>query len=91
MSLSYTTAHSNTGSLTPLARMEPVSPWILVRFVSAETRWELPGSEYLDPGTIVMLFRINKKESTLIHCSETAVNQKQKEFKTSQRIKTITF
>ena len=39
----YTTAHDNAGSLTHWARPEinPVSSWMLVRFVSAEPQWEL--------------------------------------------------
>ena len=38
VSATYTTAHSKTGSLTCWARpgVEPVSSWMLVRFVSAE-------------------------------------------------------
>ena len=42
-SVTYTTAHSNTGSLTHGARpgMEPLSSWILVRFITAEPQWEL--------------------------------------------------
>ena len=42
-SATYTTAHSNAGSLTHWLRpgIEPVSSWILVTFVSAEPRWEL--------------------------------------------------
>ena len=37
-SASYTTAHSNAGSLTRWARlgMEPASSWILIRFISPE-------------------------------------------------------
>ena len=40
-SVTYTTAHSNTGPLTHWARpgIEPVYSWLLVRFVSAEP-WE---------------------------------------------------
>ena len=39
-----TTAHSNARSLTDRARpaIKPVSSWMLVRFVSAEPRQELP-------------------------------------------------
>ena len=39
----YTTAHSNAGSLTHLARpgIKPASSWILVRFLSTEPWWEL--------------------------------------------------
>ena len=39
----YTTAHGNAGSLTHGARpgIEPVSSWMLVRFVSTEPRQEL--------------------------------------------------
>ena len=38
-----TTAHANAGSLIHWARpgIEPMSSWILVRFISAEPRWEL--------------------------------------------------
>ena len=40
----YMEDHGNAGSLTHWARpeMEPVSSWMLVRFVSAEPRQELP-------------------------------------------------
>ena len=40
----YTTAHSNARSLTHGARpgVKPSSSWLLVGFVSAEPRWELP-------------------------------------------------
>ena len=39
-----TTVHSNTRSLTHRVRpgIEPASSWILVEFVTAEPRWELP-------------------------------------------------
>ena len=42
-SATYTTAHSNTGSLTQWARpgMEPVSSWILARFVN---HWAMMGT-----------------------------------------------
>jgi len=45
----YTTAHSNTGSLTHWARpgIKSVSSWILVRFVTTELWWELPFSSFL--------------------------------------------
>ena len=41
--VTYTTAHSNTGSLTHWARpgMEPVSSWIPVGFISTELQREL--------------------------------------------------
>ena len=41
--VTYTTAHGNAGSLTHWGRpgIEPVSSWILVRFVSTEPQWEL--------------------------------------------------
>ena len=43
MSVTYTKAHGNAGSLTQRARpgIRPASSWILVRFVSAEPQWEL--------------------------------------------------
>jgi len=42
-SATYTTAHSNAGSLTHWARqgIEPSTLWFLVRFVSAVPRWKL--------------------------------------------------
>ena len=42
--MTYTTAHSNAGSLTHWARpeMEPTTSWFLVRFVSTAPWWELP-------------------------------------------------
>ena len=42
-SVTYITAHGNTGSLTHYARpgIKPASSWIPVRFVSAEPRWEV--------------------------------------------------
>ena len=46
-SLTYTTAHTNSGSLTHWARpgIKPASSWILVGFVSAAPQWELPQPE----------------------------------------------
>ena len=43
MSVTYTTAHDNAGSLTHWARpgIEPMSSWILVGFVTAEPWWKL--------------------------------------------------
>ena len=43
VSVSYTTAHVNAGSLTYWERpgIKPVSSWMLSRFVSAESWWEL--------------------------------------------------
>ena len=43
LSATYSTAHGNDKSLTHRARpeIEHVSLWILVRFISAESQWEL--------------------------------------------------
>ena len=43
VSVTYTTAHSNTGSLTYWAKpgIEPASSWLLVRFVSSRPRRKL--------------------------------------------------
>ena len=43
MPVTYTTANGNAGSLTHWVRpgIEHASSWMLVRFVSAEPRWEL--------------------------------------------------
>ena len=43
-SVTYTTAHGNIRSLTYWARpgIEPVSPWLLVGFITTEPRQELP-------------------------------------------------
>ena len=43
MSATYTTVHSNAGSLTHCmrSRIEPVSSWMLARLVSAEPQREL--------------------------------------------------
>ena len=45
-SVTYSTAHSYAGSLTPWVRpgMEPVSSWMLVRFVTIQPQWGLPFS-----------------------------------------------
>ena len=42
-SVTYTTAHGNTGSLTHSVRpgIKPPSSWILVGFVTTEPQWEL--------------------------------------------------
>ena len=42
-SVTYTTAHSDNGSLTHCERpgIEPTFSWIIVRFVTAKPRWEL--------------------------------------------------
>ena len=47
-SLTYTTAHSNAGSLTHWARrgIEPSSSWILVGFITAMPPWALPNFHY---------------------------------------------
>ena len=41
--MTYTTAHSNTRSLTHWARpgIEPTTSWFLVRFISVVPQWEL--------------------------------------------------
>ena len=43
-SVTYTTAHSNAGSLTHWVRpgIKLASPWILVGFISAAPQWEPP-------------------------------------------------
>ena len=43
-SVTYTTAHSNAGSLNRWVRpgIKSASTWVPVRFVSAEPQWELP-------------------------------------------------
>ena len=43
VSVTYTTAHGNAGSLTHWERPEivPATSWFLVRFISAVTHWEL--------------------------------------------------
>ena len=49
-SVTYTTAHSNAGSLTCWLRlrMEPASLWILVRFVPTEPQQEFPKKNVLN-------------------------------------------
>ena len=44
----YTTVYGNTGSLTHWERpgIEPMSSWMLVRLISTEPWWELPGTLY---------------------------------------------
>ena len=44
VSVTYTTAQGNAGSLTHGARpgVEPASSWILLRFATSEPHWELP-------------------------------------------------
>ena len=62
MSVTYTTAHSNTGSLTHYVRpgIEPSSSWILVRFITAEPQQELPPFSFLKQGTVGFENQINK-------------------------------
>ena len=50
-SVTYTTAHGSTGSVTHWARPEikPASSGMLVRFVSTEPRQELHGTTFLVP------------------------------------------
>ena len=50
VSETYTTAHSNAGSLTHWMRpgIEPVSSWIPVGFITTEPWWELPSSLAFD-------------------------------------------
>ena len=61
-SATYTTANGNTRSSTHWARseIEPVSSWMLVRFVSTEPRWELPHLEFLPGEVILQKWRLNK-------------------------------
>ena len=49
ISVTYTTAHGNTRSLTHWARpgIEPTSSWILVRFITAEPQWVLQDIEFI--------------------------------------------
>ena len=51
-------SQSHTGSLTHWARpgMESVSSWMLVRFVSAEPRWELPRNQWIFEGHYIHLW-----------------------------------
>ena len=48
-SATYTTGHSNAGTLTHLARpgSQSASSWILVRFVTTEPQWKLQGVSFL--------------------------------------------
>ena len=48
-SVTYTTAHSNAGSLTCWVTpgIEPTSSWLLVGFVTAESQWEFQKCLYL--------------------------------------------
>ena len=47
----YTTAHSNTRSLTHLVRpgIKPASSWLLIGFVTTEPQWELPRQWIFNP------------------------------------------
>ena len=63
----YATAHLNDGSLTCWVRpgMEPVSSWMLVRFISAGPQQELPEEllwidKNLQKLTVVMIAHIYK-------------------------------
>ena len=48
-STTYTTAHNNAGSLTHWARpgIVPTSSWILVRLLTSQPWWKLPGTPFL--------------------------------------------
>ena len=65
-SATYTTAHHNAGSLTHWVRpgIKPASSWMLVKFVSAEPRWELP-SQILYMICKIKKFFLNHK--TMVH------------------------
>ena len=49
-SATYTTPHSNTGSLTHWERpgIEPATSWFLVRFISAAPWWEFQPLNYFE-------------------------------------------
>ena len=56
MSVTYTTAHGNAGSLTYWEGpgIKSTSSWIQVTFISSETRWELlPSFSEISPRTLV--------------------------------------
>ena len=55
--MTYTTVHGNAGSLTHWVRpgIEPMSSWILVRFVTTDPQWELHTS-----------FQIQKNEHVIV-------------------------
>ena len=55
--MTYTTAHSNDGSLTHRVRsgIELVSSWTLVGFVTTEPQQELPGTTFIKIKTIGLL------------------------------------
>ena len=63
-SVTYTTAHSNAGSLTHWARpgIEPVSSWILTGFVTAEPWQELHYLYDLDQTSLSLGFLICRRE-----------------------------
>ena len=47
----YTTTHGNAGTLIHWVRpgIEPASSWIVVRFVSAASQWEVHDYNYSEP------------------------------------------
>ena len=61
VSVTYTAAHSNAGSLTHWMRpgIKPVSSWTLVGFITTEPWWELPLCPFLNQ--IVLCSVILKK------------------------------
>ena len=58
MSLNYTAAHGNAGSVTYSTRpgIELTFSWILVRFVSVEPQWEIPTLNFFFGGGSFLLF-----------------------------------
>ena len=60
-SVTYTTAHGNTGFLTHWARpgIEPASSWILVRFITTELRQKLLST--FNPFPLLLLYMTSRK------------------------------
>ena len=60
-SMTYTTAHSSSGSLThwEAPGIKPTSSWVLVRFVTAEPQWELPLHGFIYRGVSILLASIS--------------------------------
>ena len=68
VSVTYTTAHSNSRSLTHWSRLgiESTTSWFLVGFVSNALQWELH-TQLLD--TVIVLVRIHPKHAELVTTS----------------------
>ena len=81
-SAACTTAHGNVGSITHWVRpgIKPASSWMLVRFISAEPRWELQVVVHWMSGQHIECCWATQEHTTLAHISIDQPASKKKKY-----------